>query len=111
MLKDPDAAYLGEDATQSHEPYISCQIIDTAVTYLPVQFAYVMPKKSPVYQAFYYNINKLKETGTLQRYAESYARQGQVCPDYSGRAVSAKQSFTASIILIFGASISILWLG
>lgn len=111
LLTDHTSAYFEDEALKSTAPYLACEIVDTGIKYFPVQDTYAMPKQSQFFRAFYYHINSLKETGTVQRYSESYQEQYQVCPDYSGMPITGVQCFTAFIVLVIGATISFLWLG
>ena len=103
--------YDNAQASKKYEPYLSCAVVDTGVPYFAVAFAYAIQKNSPFYAAFHYHISKLIEIGTIQKSIEANEGEGQVCPDYSGKPLSAGQCFTAFIILIGGAGISALWFG
>ena len=61
-----------------------------------------MQKHSPFYLAFDYHIRKLKETGSIKRYADKYDTEKQSCPDYSGKPISMQQCIVAFKILAAG---------
>ena len=112
LFEEPQGAYFGDKATKSRQSYLSCQIVDTDIKYLSLQYTFPMSKGSQFFPAFYYYISKLKEAGIVKKHlVEWNAVQGQVCPDYSGMPICYTQSFTAFIILVAGAGIGILWLG
>ena len=112
LVSDPSyAVYDNAQATKALQPYLKCQVIDTGVSYYPVTFAYAMPKNSPFFEAFNYHIKHLKEIGAVKRYHDMDRVPDPDCPDYSGQPINQGQCFTAFIILIVGASISITWFG
>ena len=111
LLDDPYAVAYHEMSLKFEEIYLSCQILDTGTTYMPVQYAWAIRKDSPFFQLFDYHIRTLQETGTFQRYVRSYAGQIQVCPDYSGTPITSTQSFSAFIIMVTGVGISMICLG
>ena len=111
LLNDASyAVYDNAQATKKYDPYRLCQVIDTGVPYFPVTFAYAMPKNSPFFAAFYYHLSQLKEIGAIKRYHDANEGEAQECPDYSGKALSGGQCFTAFIILMIGAGMSSFWL-
>lgn len=69
-----------------------------------------MQKNSPFYWAFYYYINKMKESGTFQKIANSYAGDPQRCADTSGEALDMNQCFTAFVVLLIGGGMGLLLL-
>ncbi|XP_059081679.1 glutamate receptor ionotropic, kainate glr-3-like isoform X2 [Tigriopus californicus] len=97
--------------TISYEPYEECQIIAVPVAYFPVQFAYAFQKKSPYFDAFWYQLNKMKERGATKQILEKYEAGKQVCPDYSGKPLGFGQCFTAFIALMGGMLLGFLCLG
>ena len=69
-----------------------------------------MQKDSPFYWAFDYNINKMKESGTLNQIINSYAGDSQVCADTSGLPLDLNQCFTAFVVLLIGGGMGLLLL-
>ena len=49
----------------------------------------------------------MKERGTTKQILEKYAADKQVCPDYSGEPIGFGQCFTAFLLLIAGAIVSL----
>ena len=110
LLNEPNTVAYGETAFKSMESYLNCKVIDTEVVLQTNQIAWALPKHSPFYWSFRSHIDKLKEIGALKKYEETYLGQGQVCPDYSGRAVTGSQCFTAFLALLVGMCCGIMWL-
>ena len=109
-LNEPNSVAYGETAFKSMDLYLNCKVIDTGVVLQTNQIAWAIPKHSPYYWSFRSHIDKLKEIGAVDKYAETYSGQGQVCPDYSGRPVTATQCFTAFLALVVGMVLGLLWL-
>ena len=101
--------YAGQ-SVKSYNAYFSCMIVDTGVSFYHEQLAFAMPKKSPYLELFYVNINRLKESGKMQRYKKLYEESPQICPDFSGKPISIKQCFTSLIIITAGFVMSLTWL-
>ena len=69
-----------------------------------------MQKNSPFYWAFHYHINKMKESGTFHKIANSYAGESKACADTSGDPLDMNQCFTAFVILLIGGGMGLLLL-
>ena len=111
ILRDPFSVGYHEMALKYDEAYISCQIVDIATKYMPVQYGYGIRKGSPFYQMFYYYIRTLKETGVFHKHSMFYEGQPQQCPDFSRMPISSKSTFTAFLVVLIGMGISIIFLG
>ena len=66
-----------------------------------------MPKNSPYYARFHYEINALKEGGMIKRYQDSREKIKE-CPE-PDRAISGGQYFSAFVLLMGTAAISIIF--
>ena len=110
LLRKSSLVVYGGQSIKSYEAYFSCKIVDTGVSFYREQLAFAMPKKSPYFDLFYFHINRLKESGKVQRYKQIYERNPQSCPDYSGRPISIEQCFTTFIIVSCGFVLSMTWL-
>lgn len=110
-MKDSSfAVYDNAQATKRYEPYLSCDIVDTGIQNFPVTFAYAMPKNSPFFALFQYHIGQLKEIGVFKRYQDEHGGEYRTCPYNSEMPMSQNRCFTAFIILLDGAGMSLLWL-
>ena len=112
MLQEHSTAVFdAAQSTKNLDTYKTCQVVDTGVNYFPLHYAYAMPKNSPFFSAFSFQIKKLKETAVIRRIFEPFKNQAQVCPDYSGRPLAMHQCITAFGFLLLGVCVSVLWLG
>ena len=109
LAADSSYALYDSIVTKQYDPYLSCKIIDTGVIYNRITFNFAMPKNSQYYAAFYYHISKLKEGGVIKRYQNEEEPTAQNCPDFSGKAITGGQCFTAFLTLMIGAGVSSVW--
>jgi ABC-type amino acid transport substrate-binding protein len=110
LLRRSNLVIYGGQSIKKYREYLTCDILDTGVSFYQEQLAFAIRKNSPYFEAFSFHINRLKESGDIGRYDGIYGRQKQVCPDYSGKPISIKQCFTSFISIIIGFGVSLLWL-
>ena len=73
--------------------------------------AYGFQKDSPFLPLFNYNLNKMKEKGSLKQIQDKYELKPQICPDYSGKSLGASSVFAAFGVLFFGIGIAAILFG
>ena len=79
IIDEPDFALFDNYfATINFEPYKSCKIIEIPGAYFPVEFAYTFQKNSPFFEAFWFHMNRMKETGATDQIMEKYKIEPQV---------------------------------
>ena len=79
IINDPDFVLFDNYyASRSYNPYIDCAIIDVPIAYFPVQFVYGIQKQSPYFDAFWFQLNRLKESGATKQILERYETESQV---------------------------------
>ena len=66
------------------------------------QLAWAIQKGSPFAEAFYNNINKLKEIGVIQKYFRTHSKIKQRCDLHGGGPIEMKQCVSAFFLLIGG---------
>ena len=66
------------------------------------QLAWAIQKESPFREAFYYNINKLKEIGVIKKYFRTHSQIKQRCDLHGGGPIEMKQCVSAFFLLIGG---------
>ena len=110
LLKESRLVVYGGQPIKEYKEYLSCKIVDTGISLYREQLAFAMQKNSPYFEAFSFHINRMKESGYVQRHLEKYEHPPQVCPDYSGNPISLKQCFTTFFVIITGVIVSSVWL-
>ena len=73
--------------------------------------AYGFQKDSPFLPLFNYNLNKLRERGSLNQIKVKYEPAPQVCPDYSGNSLGFLSVFSAFGLLFSGVGIALILFG
>ena len=73
--------------------------------------AYGFQKDSPFLPLFNYNLNKLRERGSLNQIKVKYEPAPQVCPDYSGNSLGFLSVFSAFGVLFSGVGIALILFG
>ena len=101
-LDDPYSVVISEGSFKYEEAYLNCKIVDTKAIISTSQLGWAVQKQSPLAGTFTYHISKLKEIGTISRYAQAYKTFDQFCPNFSGKPISTNQVLTAFVILLFG---------
>ena len=61
--------------------------------------AYGFQKDSPFLPLFNYNLNKMRERGSLEQIQVKYEPPPQICPDYSGKALGVSSVFSGFGVL------------
>ena len=64
--------------------------------------AYGFQKDSPFLSLFNYNLNEMKEKGSLKQIQVKYEPPPQICPDYSGKSLGVSSVFAAFGLLVCG---------
>ena len=73
--------------------------------------AYGFQKDSPFLPLFNYNLNKMRERGSLEQIKVKYEPPPQICPDYSGKALGVSSVFSGFGVLFSGVGIALLLFG
>ena len=73
--------------------------------------AFGFQKDSPFLPLFNYNLNKMKERGSLKQIQVKYEPPPQICPDYSGKSLGFGSVFAAFGVLFFGVGIAAILFG
>ena len=73
--------------------------------------AYGFQKDSPFLPLFNYNLNKLRERGSLNQIKVKYEPPPQVSPDYSGNSLGFLSVFSAFGLLFSGVGIALILFG
>ena len=73
--------------------------------------AYGFQKDSPFLPLFNYNLNKMKERGSLKQIQVKYEPPPQICPDYSGKSLGVNSVFSAFGVLFSGVGIALILFG
>ena len=60
---------------------------------------------------FNYNLNEMKEKGSLKQIQVKYEPPPQICPDYSGKSLGVGSVFTAFGVLFSGVGIALILFG
>ena len=107
MAEDSSFAVYHSRLVKEYEPYQTCKIVDTEVYYSRPPFSFAMPKNSPYYARFHYEINALKEGGMIKRYQDA-RKKIKECPEQD-RAISGGQCFSAFVLLMGAAGISLIF--
>ena len=104
MAEDSSFAMYHSRLVKEYEPYQSCKIVDTEVYYSRPPFSFAMPKNSPYYARFHFEISALNEGGMIKRYQDARKRIKE-CPELE-REISGGQCFSAFVMLMGAAAIS-----
>lgn len=101
ILRDPSFVMFDNFAARRYyDDYKSCETVDVPKKYFPVPVSFIAPKESPYFEAFLFHMRRMKERGVLGRILEGFEpKEGQNCPDYSGKALGFRQSFAAFLML------------
>ena len=112
---DSYAAFITEPevSVKQCEAYYKCKAIRVPFTATKdFGSGWMFKKRSPFLKLFQETSKLLHERGVIKRIYSSYdARQSlpeQECPNYDGKAVGWKKSFTQFGILMFGAVLSMI---
>ena len=73
--------------------------------------AYGFQKDSPFLPLFNYNLNKMRERGSLKQIKVKYEPPPQICPDYSGKSLGVNSVFSAFGVLFSGVGIALILFG
>ena len=73
--------------------------------------AYGFQKDSPFLPLFNYNLNKMKEKGSLKQIQDKYEPKPQICPDYNGKSLGVSSVFFAFGALFSGVGIAMILFG
>ena len=73
--------------------------------------AYGFQKDSPFLPLFNYNLNKMRERGSLKQIKVKYEPPPQICPDYSGKPLGVNSAFSAFGVLFSGVGIALILFG
>ena len=73
--------------------------------------AYGFQKDSPFLPLFNYNLNKMRERGSLKQIKVKYEPPAQICPDYSGNSLGFLSVFSAFGLLFSGVGIALILSG
>ena len=93
------------------DAYINCKIVATPGKYNFKPVAYGFQKDSPFLPLFNYNLNKMRERGSLNQIKVKYEPPPQVCPDYSGNSLGFLSVFSAFGLLFSGVGIALILFG
>ena len=73
--------------------------------------AFGFQKDSPFLPLFNYNLNRMREKGSLKQIQVKYEPPPQVCPDYSGKSLGVRSVFSAFGVFFFGVGIAFILFG
>jgi hypothetical protein len=93
------------------DAYINCKIVATPGKYDFKPYAFGFQKDSPFLSLFNYNLNEMKEKGSLKQIQVKYEPPPQICPDYSGKSLGVGSVFTAFGVLVSGVGIALILFG
>ena len=93
------------------DAYINCKIVATPGKYNFKPVAYGFQKDSPFLPLFNYNLNKMRERGSLEQIQVKYEPPSQICPDYSGKALGVSSVFSSFGVLFSGVGIALILFG
>ena len=93
------------------DAYINCKIVATPGKYDFKPYAFGFQKDSPFLPLFNYNLNEMKEKGSLKQIQVKYEPPPQICPDYSGKSLGVGSVFAAFAVLSSGAGIALILFG
>ena len=93
------------------DAYINCKIVATPGKYNFKPVAYGFQKDSPFLPLFNYNLNKMRERGSLKQIKVKYEPPPQICPDYSGKPLGVNSAFSAFGVLFSGVGIALILFG
>ena len=101
-IDNPQTIIYGDSYSKQNELYHTCRIISLGHVVRASQLAWAIQKGSPFAEAFYYNINKLKEIGVIQKYVRAHSQIKQRCDLHGGDPIKMKQCVSAFFLLIGG---------
>ena len=101
-FKNPQTIIYGDSYNKQNKLYHTCRIIGLGHVVRTSQLAWAIQKGSPFAEAFYYNINKLKEIGVIQKYVRAHSQIEQRCDLHGGDPIKMKQCVSAFFLLIGG---------
>ena len=95
--------------------YYSCDIIVVPhVITTSLGSGWIFPKRSPFLPIFHKHATLIKETGVLERIANTYnelkGMPGQICAEYDGKPIGAEKCFSLFGMMLFGIGISVITL-
>ena len=93
------------------DTYINCKILATPGKYDFKPYAFGFQKDSPFLPLFNYNLNEMKEKGSLKQIQVKYEPPPQICPDYSGKSLGVGSVFAAFGVLLSGVGIALILFG
>ena len=93
------------------DAFINCKIVATPGKYDFKPYAFGFQKDSPFLSLFNYNLNEMKEKGSLKQIQVKYEPQPQICPDYSGKSLGVGSVFAAFGVLSSGVGIALILFG
>ena len=93
------------------DTYINCKILATPGKYDFKPYAFGFQKDSPFLSLFNYNLNEMKEKGSLKQIQVKYEPASQTCPDYSGKPLGLGAVFSLFVVFIFGVGIALILFG
>ena len=102
-FQNPHSIIYADSYSKQDELYRSCKVIGLGHIERISQLAWAIQKESTFAEAFYYNINKLKEIGVIQKYYRAHWQQKQHCDVHGGDPIRMKQCASAFLLLICGA--------
>ena len=74
-------------------------------------YAFGFQKDSPFLSLFNYNLNEMKEKGSLKQIQVKYEPPPQICPDYRGKSLGTGSVFSAFCVLFSGVGIALIFFG
>lgn len=109
LLNNEKEVFFGEDlSTVLDMPNYPCQIVSSTKSYFRVNIAWAFQKNSQYLEVFNYQLNKLKQTGHLDRILKTLIAERPEIPCESGfQPIKIKAIFTAFIMLAGGAALAI----
>ena len=93
------------------DAFINCKIVATPGKYDFKPYAFGFQKDSPFLSLFNYNLNEMKEKGSLKQIQVKYEPPPQICPDYSGKSLGVGSVFAAFGVLSSGVGIALILFG
>ena len=93
------------------DAFINCKIVAIPEKLNVKPATYGFQKDSPFLPLFNYNLNKMKERGSLKQIQVKYEPPPQMCPDYSGKSLGVSSVFSAFGVLFSGFGIALILFG
>ena len=82
--------------------YLECKIIALPRKYEFKPYAFAFQTDSPYLKLFNYYINRLRESGALEKIHKAYQPAPQVCPNLTGKALGFKNCISAFLVILVG---------